>query len=167
LKLYRQIIAGIAKLCDILIIALIGGIVFMIVAELINRNVFNGSFRASIEICGILFMWMAFLGIVSLYHRDAHMRFEILLSRVKEPTLTVLWYMSKLCGLMLGVVMVISFFDMFPYFNTRTYSTIPSLPYTVHFLPMAIAGAFMALKSVEQMADRIGGARMRAEKGGE
>ncbi len=167
MKYLKQFTAGFARLCDILLIAIIGGIVLMIVAELINRNVFNSSFRASIEICGILFLWMAFLGIISLYQRDGLMRFEILLSRVKGPALTAMWYISKICGIALGVVMIISFVDMFPFFNTRTYATIPSLPYTVQFLPMAIAGAFMAIKSVEQMAEKILSGAAKQEGDGE
>ena len=56
----------------------------------------------------------------------------------------------------MGVVMVVAFAAQYPFISTRTYSTfaIP-IPYTIQYIPMALAGAYMALKSVEQIVEEI------------
>ena len=58
--------------------------------------------------------------------------------------------------LMLGIVMVIAFIAQYPFVSTRFYSTFQfQLPYTVQYFPMALAGIFMALKTLEQIVERI------------
>ena len=51
--------------------------------------------------------------------------------------------------------MVLAFIAQYPFVSTRTYATFSfPLPYTVQYMPMAIAGAFIALKSVVQIVER-------------
>lgn len=68
----------------------------------------------------------------------------------------VLYFANKLFSLLLGVVMVVAFAAQYPYVSTRTYSTftIP-VPYTVQYFPMCLAGAYMALESLRQMAEHV------------
>ena len=65
-------------------------------------------------------------------------------------------FANKLFSLLLGVVMVVAFAAQYPYVSTRTYSTftIP-VPYTVQYFPMCLAGAYMALESLRQMAEHV------------
>ena len=59
-------------------------------------------------------------------------------------------------SLLLGVVMVVAFAAQYPYVSTRTYSTFPiPVPYTVQYFPMCLAGAYMALESLRQMAEHV------------
>lgn len=44
---------------------------------------------------------------------------------------------------------------------SRTYATMPNVHYTIQYIPMAIAGAFIALKSLEMLVGHIA-----AKKGG-
>lgn len=155
MKIFKSITDGIVKVTEILLMLLVAGLVGLIVYELTIRNLFNKSFRASIEICGILFMWMTFLGIIYLYDKSRLMRFDILLTRVGKGLNQVFWVINKAASLMLGVVMVIAFISMYPFFSTRFFSTIPSLSYAIMFIPMGLAGAFIALKTVLQMIDRL------------
>ena len=63
---------------------------------------------------------------------------------------------DKLFSLLLGVVMVVAFAAQYPYVSTRTYSTFPiPVPYTVQYFPMCLAGAYMALESLRQMAEHV------------
>ena len=129
MKLCKKITGGIAKAAEVVCMVMIALLVVVIVTELLRRNFLNQSYRGTIEVCGIAFLWMAFIGLIPLYHNS---------------------------GLMLGVVMVVAFVAQYPYVSTRTYSTfsIP-VPYTIQYIPMALAGAYMALKSVEQMVEEI------------
>ena len=156
MKLSKKITATIAKIAEIIVMLMISLLVLVIVGELCNRNFLGKSFRPTIEICGIAFLWMAFIGLIPLYENDGLMRLDFLLSKAKGKVADVLYFINKLASLMLGVVMVIAFVAQYPFVSTRTYATFSfPLPYTVQYVPMAIAGAFIALKSVEQIVERI------------
>lgn len=156
MKLSKKITATIAKIAETVVMLMIALLVLVIVGELCNRNFLGKSFRPTIEICGIAFLWMAFIGLIPLYENDGLMRLDFLLSKAKGKLADVLYLVNKFASLLLGVVMVIAFVAQYPFVSTRTYATFSfPLPYTVQYVPMAIAGAFIALKSVEQIVERI------------
>lgn len=156
MKLSKKITAAIAKIAETVVMLMIALLVLVIVGELCNRNFLGKSFRPTIEICGIAFLWMAFIGLIPLYENDGLMRLDFLLSKAKGKLADVLYFVNKFASLLLGVVMVIAFVAQYPFVSTRTYATFSfPLPYTVQYVPMAIAGAFIALKSVEQIVERI------------
>ena len=99
---------------------------------------------------------MAFIGLIPLYHNSGLMRLDFLVAHTRGGVYEVLYFINKAFSLMLGVVMVVAFAAQYPFISTRTYSTfaIP-IPYTIQYIPMALAGAYMALKSVEQMVEEI------------
>lgn len=156
MKMIKKISAVISKAAEIICMLMIAGLVVVIVGELINRNIFNGSNRATIEICGIQFLWMAFIGIIPLYHESGLMRLDFLVSRVHGAAGEVLYFINKLFSFGLGVVMVIAFIAQYPYVSTRFYSTFSfPLAYTIQYIPMGIAGVYMAFETVIQVLDRI------------
>ena len=156
MKIIKKISAVISKAAEIICMLMIAGLVVVIVGELINRNIFNGSNRATIEICGIQFLWMAFIGIIPLYHGSGLMRLDFLVSRVHGAAGEVLYFINKLFSFGLGVVMVIAFIAQYPYVSTRFYSTFSfPLAYTIQYIPMGIAGVYMAFETVIQVLDRI------------
>lgn len=156
MKMIKKISAAISKAAEIICMLMIAGLVVVIVGELINRNIFNGSNRATIEICGIQFLWMAFIGIIPLYHESGLMRLDFLVSRVHGAAGEVLYFINKLFSFGLGVVMVIAFIAQYPYVSTRFYSTFSfPLAYTIQYIPMGIAGVYMAFETVIQVLDRI------------
>lgn len=48
----------------------IAALVLVIVVELLRRNFLGQSFGGNVQLCGILFLWMAFIGLIPLY-RDS------------------------------------------------------------------------------------------------
>ena len=156
MKMIKKISAVISKAAEIICMLMIAGLVVVIVGELINRNLFNSSNRATIEICGIQFLWMAFIGIIPLYHESGLMRLDFLVSRVHGAAGEVLYFINKLFSFGLGVVMVVAFIAQYPYVSTRFYSTFSfPLAYTIQYIPMGIAGIYMAFETVIQVLDRI------------
>ena len=156
MKLCKKITGGIAKVAEVICMIMIAAMVVVIVAELINRNFLGKSFRPTIEICGIAFLWMAFIGLIPLYQNSGLMRLDFLLSKARGAVFEVLFFINKIFSLMLGIVMVIAFIAQYPFVSTRFYSTFQfQLPYTVQYFPMAVAGVFMALKTLEQIVERI------------
>ena len=156
MKMIKKISAVISKAAEIICMLMIAGLVVVIVGELINRNLFNSSNRATIEICGIQFLWMAFIGIIPLYHESGLMRLDFLVSRVHGAAGEVLYFINKLFSFGLGVVMVVAFIAQYPYVSTRFYSTFSfPLAYTIQYIPMGIAGIYMAFETVIQVLDRV------------
>lgn len=156
MKICKKITEGIAKVAEVVCMVMIAALVIVIVTELARRNFLNQSYRGTIQVCGICFLWMAFIGIIPLYHNSGLMRLDFLISRTKGPVFELLYFVNKIFSLMLGIVMVVAFFAQYPYVSTRYYSTFTlQVPYTIQYIPMGIAGAYMALKSVEQLVERI------------
>lgn len=156
MKTCKRITEGIAKVAEYIVMAAITGLVVAIVLELIRRNFFNQSFAGNIQLCGILFLWMAFIGLIPLYCNDGLMRLDFLLARAKGPTYEVFYFINKLFSLMLGIVMVVAFIYQYPYVSTRTYQTFSvKIPYTVQYVPMMIAGVYISVKTLEQIVEHI------------
>ena len=154
MNLYRKILDTIAKIATAISMIAVMIMVTFIVMELIRRNIFNKSFRPTIEICGISFLWMAFMGIIPLYNQGGLMRLDFLISRAKGPAYEIMVLVNKLVSLMLGVIMVVAFCAQYPFVSTRFYSTFSTkIPYSVQYFPMAVAGAFMALKALEELIE--------------
>jgi TRAP-type C4-dicarboxylate transport system permease small subunit len=156
MKTCKKITEGIAKVAEWIVMVAIAGLVIAIVVELVRRNFFNQSFAGNIQLCGIIFLWMAFIGLIPLYCNSGLMRLDFLAARVHGPMAQVLYFINKGVSLMLGVVMVIAFIYQYPFVSTRTYQTFSvKVPYTVQYIPMMIAGAYIAVKTVEQVVERI------------
>ena len=156
MKTCKKITEGIAKVAEWIVMIAIAGLVVAIVLELVRRNFFNQSFAGNIQLCGIIFLWMAFIGLIPLYCNSGLMRLDFLAARVHGPMVQVLYFINKGVSLMLGVVMVIAFIYQYPFVSTRTYQTFTvKVPYTVQYVPMMIAGAYIAVKTVEQVVERI------------
>ena len=156
MKTCKKITEGIAKVAEWIVMAAIAGLVIAIVLELVRRNFFNQSFAGNIQLCGIIFLWMAFIGLIPLYCKSGLMRLDFLAARVHGPMAQVLYFINKGVSLMLGVVMVIAFIYQYPFVSTRTYQTFSvKVPYTVQYVPMMIAGIYIAVKTVEQVVERI------------
>ena len=156
MNILKKLSAVISKAAEIICMLMIAGLVVVIVGELVNRNLFNSSNRATIEICGIQFLWMAFIGIIPLYHESGLMRLDFLVSRVHGAAGDVLYFINKLFSFGLGVVMVVAFIAQYPYVSTRFYSTFSfPLAYTIQYIPMGIAGIYMAFETVIQVLDRV------------
>lgn len=94
------------------------------------------------------------MGIIPLYNQGGLMRLDFLISRAKGPAYEIMVLVNKLVSLMLGVIMVVAFCAQYPFVSTRFYSTFSTkIPYSVQYFPMAVAGAFMALKALEELIE--------------
>ena len=147
MKVLTKITDTISKVAEWIIMAMILGLVGLIVTELCRRNFLNQSWLPTTELCGILFLWMAFIGIIPLYNKSGLIRLDFLVTRLH--------------GLGLGVVMIMAFNAQYRFVASRTYATMPNVHYTIQYIPMAIAGVFIALKSFEMLVGHIA-----AKKGG-
>ena len=140
MKICKKITGAIAKLAELIVMLAIAAMVAAIVVELVRRNFFNQSFAGNIQLCGILFLWMAFIGLIPLYCNSGLMRLDFLIAKTHGKVYEVLYFLNKLVSLMLGIVMVIAFVYQYPYVSTRTYQTFPvKIPYTIQYVPMMIA----------------------------
>ena len=119
MKIYKKILDAIKDVSQILVLVGLLGIIAIMLSELIVRNIFNISFRWSTELNGFLFMWMAFMGLITLIDDDRLILLDMVYTRVPEGVRTLFWYVIRAAYIFLGVVMVISYVDMYPILATR------------------------------------------------
>jgi hypothetical protein len=124
-------------------------------SELVVRNVLNISFRWSTELNGFLFMWMSFMGLIILVSEDRLINLDMVYSRVSPGVQTGLWMLIRTAMLFLGVVMVVSYVDMYPILATSKFSTMQWLKKAWHYLPSAIAGGYFALEAIYELLCKI------------
>ena len=155
MKVLTKITDTISKVAEWIIMAMILGLVGLIVTELCRRNFLNQSWLPTTELCGILFLWMAFIGIIPLYNKSGLIRLDFLVTRLHGIAAEIVWYITDLVGLGLGVVMIMAFNAQYRFVASRTYATMPNVHYTIQYIPMAIAGVFIALKSFEMLVGHI------------
>lgn len=164
MKTIKTVLDIIVKVVAVILMLLVAGIVTMMLTELIARNFFNKSFRFSTELCGFLFMWMAFLGVIVLYHKDRLITLDILYLHVPKTVQTCFWYLGKIAAILLGVIMIIAYANMYKINSTSYFSTMQFISKAWHFLPMCLAGGFIALDSVYMMAAKALGVSDADEK---
>ncbi|MFQ9701342.1 MAG: TRAP transporter small permease subunit [Enterocloster clostridioformis] len=91
-------------------------------------------------------MWMAFLGIIVLYDKDRLITLDMLYVRAPRNVQNIFWFINKIFSLGLGLVMIVAYAGMYKINSTSHFSTMQFLSKAWHFLPMAIAGGFIAVK---------------------
>ena len=155
MQTYKKITDGFIRIVEHIEALLIAGIVGVMLYEMILRNFFNRSFRSSTELCGFLFMWMAFLGVCILYDKERLITLDIVYAHATEALRQLFWFLGKAAALLLGAVMIIAYIGMYPINKTSYFSTMQWLSKAWHFLPMAIAGGFIVVKTVWQLLDRV------------
>ena len=155
MKIYKQITDVFVKIVSVILMCLIASLVGVMLYELSLRNFLNKSFRASTELCGFLFMWMAFLGVIVLYDQDRLITLDMLYVRATPKVQTIFWMINKIFSLGLGIIMIVAYQGMYKINSTSYFSTMQFVSKAWHFLPMAIAGGFIVVKTVYQVLDRI------------
>lgn len=135
MKVLTKITDTISKVAEWIIMAMILGLVGLIVTELCRRNFLNQSWLPTTELCGILFLWMAFIGIIPLYNKSGLIRLDFLVTRLHGIAAEIVWYITDLVGLGLGVVMIMAFNAQYRFVASRTYATMPNVHYTIPIHP--------------------------------
>lgn len=157
MSLYKKITDIFVKIVSVILMLLVAGIVGMMLTELCCRNFLNKSFRFSTELCGFMFMWMAFLGVIVLYDQDRLIVLDMLYVRAAESLRKVFWFINKIVSIGLGVIMIVAYCGMYKINSTSYFSTMQFLSKAWHFLPMAIAGGFIIVKTIYQLLEQITG----------
>ncbi|MDD3369492.1 MAG: TRAP transporter small permease [Lachnospiraceae bacterium] len=155
MKAFKAVIDFIVKVVSGIEMLLISAIVVLIVLELLLRNILNTSLHVTTELCGFLFMWLAFLGLIVLFEREGLIALDILSARANGKVALIFWYINKVFSLGLGVVMVVAYIGLYPYVSTSYFSSMPWLTKGWHFLPMAVAGGFLALDSLYKILAKL------------
>jgi TRAP-type C4-dicarboxylate transport system permease small subunit len=155
MKVFKKILDGISKTARALMMCLIAGIVLLMLNEIVLRNFFNKSFRGMTETAGFLFMWMAFLGIAVLYDKNRLIALDMFYVRFKGAVKNIVWYVHTIIGFCLGSVMVAAFIGLFPFVSTEHFSSMPKFSKVWQYLPLAIAGGFMALRARYSLLEHI------------
>ncbi|WP_320128233.1 TRAP transporter small permease [uncultured Sphaerochaeta sp.] len=155
MKVIKKILDGFVKVVSVLLMCLVAGIVLLMLNELFLRNFLDKSFSGMTELAGFMFLWMAFLGIIVLYDQNRLISLDMIFIRTKEPLTTIFWFLHKLIAMCLGLIMIISFVGLYPFISTEFFSSMPHFAKVWQYLPLAIVGVFLCLKSVYEILEKI------------
>ena len=149
------------RLVSTLLMCLVSGIVLLMLNELVLRNLLGKSFRGMTELAGFMFLWMAFLGVIVLYDLNRMISLDMFFVRTRGKVHTILWVVHKVVAAVLGVIMVIAFLGLYPYVSTEYYTSMPSFAKLWQYVPMAITGGFLCIKSLYDLVEKARGERRR------
>lgn len=165
MRLYRKLLDILKLISTVIMLVCILGIVCLMLSELVVRNTINISFRFSTELCGFMFMWMAFMGLITLVDESRMINLDMIYARVPEKARDVFWVIIRFATIFLGIVMIISYKDMYPILATSKFSTMQKLTKAWHYLPCAIAGGYFVLVSVYELLEKFTGKKKSSEGG--
>lgn len=155
MKVLKSLLDICKTVATVLLVVCILGIVALMLSELMVRNVINASFRWSTELNGFLFMWMSFMGLIILVNEEKLISLDMVYSRVPAMVQIILWALIRLALVFLGVIMVISYIDMYPILAKSKFSTMQWLKKNWQYLPSAIAGGYFVLQAVYELAAKV------------
>lgn len=157
MQLVKKLLDLFVRLVSVLLMCLVSGIVLLMLNELVLRNLLGKSFRGMTEMAGFMFLWMAFLGVIVLYDQDRMISLDMFFVRTHDRLHTLLWVAHKVVAACLGTIMVIAFFGLYPYVSTEYYSSMPTFAKLWQYVPMAIAGSFLCIKSIYDLIEKARG----------
>lgn len=155
MKCIKRLLDAFVSFVSVVLMCLVAGIVLLMLNELFLRNILNKSFRGMTELAGFMFLWMAFLGIIVLDDQGRLITLDILYIRTKGKLQVSLWFVHKLAALGLGISMIMAFIGLYPYVSTEYFSSMPKFAKAWQYLPMAIAGGYLAIKATYDLFDRL------------
>lgn len=161
MQLIKKLLDFFVHLVSVLLMCLVAGIVLLMLNELVLRNILGKSFRGMTEMAGFMFLWMAFLGVIVLYDKQRMISLDMFYFRTKGTLKTVLWIIQKVVAAALGTIMVIAFFGLYPYVSTEYFSSMPTFAKLWQYVPMAITGSFLCIKSIYELVEKARGERSR------
>ncbi len=162
MELFKKTIDGIAKAAEAVCMAAIAALAVITVLELVRRGLSNRSYRGAVELCDIIFLWMAFMGLIPLYHDNGLIRLDFLVGRLKGSAAEAVFYLNKAFSLMLGFSMAAAY-AVQALTGAGPACSIP-VPFAVRYIPMALAGAYIAAATVYQILDHVR-ARRESDEG--
>ena len=161
MQLVKKLLDLFVRLVSVLLMCLVAGIVLLMLNELVLRNILGKSFRGMTEMAGFMFLWMAFLGVIVLYDKQRMISLDMFYVRTKGTLKIVLWVIHKMVAAALGTIMVIAFFGLYPYVSTEYYSSMPKFAKLWQYVPMAITGSFLCIKSIYELVEKARGEKSR------
>lgn len=153
----KKILDGFVKVVSVLLMCLVAGIVLLMLNELVLRNFFDKSFRGMTELAGFMFLWTAFLGVIVLYDQNRMISLDMFYVRTHGKLRTILWVIHKLVAICLGTIMVLAFKGLYPFISTEYYSSMPTFAKLWQYVPMAITGGFLCIKSLYELMEKVRG----------
>jgi TRAP-type C4-dicarboxylate transport system permease small subunit len=135
----------------------IAAIVLLILNEILIRNVFNKSFRGVTEMAVFFFIWIVFLGFLVLFDKNRLITLDTLYMALKGKGKTFLWYIQSAVAFCLGIAMILAFTGLYPFFKNLYFSSLPKFSKIWQQYPLVISGAFIALKALYNIIERLTG----------
>jgi len=155
MRIFDNILNMIVKIASAIVMFAISAIVLLMINELFLRNLFGKSFSGMTEVAGLLFLWMAFLGIIVLFNDNALIALDVFVKNTKGIKHKIIEIIHELIAFCLGVAICMGYLSLYPFVSTTYYSSMPNISKGWQYLPLLICGLFIALKSINNLIKTI------------
>ena len=152
---FDNLIKTIVKVVSVIVICILSAIVLLMINELFLRNIIGKSFTGMTELAGMLFLWMAFLGVIILYNNNSLISLDVFVKNTKGKKRRVLDFIYQVVAFCLGVAICVGFISIYPFVSTTYYSSMPTISKGWQYLPLLICGLFICLKSINNFLKLI------------
>jgi len=155
MRVFDNILNWIIKIASVIIMCIISAIVLLMINELFLRNIVGESFSGMTEVAGILFLWMAFLGVMILFNNNTLIALDVFVTGFNGKKKKVVDIIHQIVSFCLGVAICFGYLELYPYVSTTYYSSMPNLSKGLQYLPLLICGIFICLKSINNLIKLI------------
>ncbi len=139
-------------LCCFLIGLFIASIVVITLVSVWYRYVLDNPLSWTEQICGILFVWITFMGSAVLYRRVLHIAIDMLLVQLPSALQNVFYWINEALMLILAGLMI-WFGGSHAFANVgQTFGALEITPSWFYFAP-PISGILMVLFGIEKILD--------------
>jgi len=146
-------VSGLAEsLCCFLVGLFIAAIVLITLVAVWYRYVLDNPLSWTEQICGILFVWITFLGSAVLYRRVLHIAIDMILVLMPEAIRTIFYWINEGLIFLLAVLMI-WFGGRHALFNSsQTFGALEITP-SWFYATAPISGVLMVIFGIEKILD--------------
>ncbi len=139
---------------EYIVIALMGTITALVIAEIALRDLFDTSLIVTDELSRHLMVWTAMLAATLLVHEDGHVRIVLLTDAVPPRVATILHVVSQFVVLCFLALLIVASLSLLPS-QSEQYTVTLGLSIVWFYAALPVAGSLMFLLIVRNVVLRL------------
>ena len=151
---YKKFINHLNNILEVIGIAMMLTMVFVIFYQVLMRYVFGSSPKWSEEFAMLLVQWFVFLGIVIGIKEDFHIKITMFVNKLSPKTLFIVEVIDNVLMLVFSILLLYNGFLLAYYLRNNI---LPGTGFSVgiQYVTVGIAGTLMTLVILGQIAEQI------------
>ena len=154
--IYKKAIGGMNKVLDVIIIALMLVMIFVVFYQVIMRQIFENPPMWGEQISVLLMIWFVFLGIVLGLEENLHIGITMFVDKLPKKAIFVVEIIVNLFILVAALIFLYyGSLHVGTLLRTGAVQPITNIPNAVFYAPVPLSGALMILVVLGKLAGQI------------